>query len=198
VQSSTAQQTTYNYYSPSLETKQILAYDANIKNQSGEISIYNRGGRVINFNPSLYNIAVVTYSNYQKKSYIRIYGYCDSQGEETYQGEGLLWEYKIGNGYDKFDKLSKDFNSAASEAYSDASLSLNLILNVSYKNFAMKPYYEFYNVLTSEPINYQDANKIIDEAMQAYNLAQKFDISLSLDNCDGEKLFQWWQANLKK
>jgi hypothetical protein len=42
------------------------------------------------------------------------------------------------------------------------------------------------------------ANKIIDEAMQAYNLAPKFDISLSLDNCDGEKLFQWWQANLKK
>jgi len=191
-------QISYNYYAPSLETKEILGYDANIKNLSGKIVIYNSGGRVINFIPNLYTIAKIDYSNYEKRSYILIYGYYEPSGEETYSSEGLLWEYRISDGYDKFDKVRRDFYSAASEAFNDASLSLKIVLYASYKDFARKNYFEYYDVANSEIIAEQDAKKMITEARENYDLASKYDLSLYLNDIDGEKLFKWWQANLKK
>jgi hypothetical protein len=107
-----ANQIAYQYYMPSIKPMQVLQYDDKIGNQSGEIQIYNEGGRIENFNVIPYIIVDISYSNYEKHSYIIVTGYYEYPGEMTPNSVDLLWRGRILKGYAYWDRVRSEFNSA--------------------------------------------------------------------------------------
>jgi hypothetical protein len=190
---------TYNYYLPDIKPMQIIKYDKNADKYYGEIDIYNGGGRVRDFRPTLYTIGTISYSNYQKNTNIMFYGYYNYPGEESQNFEGLLWKYNIDDGYMQFNNISSEFGTSARGNYSDASLTLAIILRATYQDFYGKYHAEYFNVTTGTRLGAETGMKI-DEATKNYNSAQKLGLSMSLSdlNLDGTKLFQFWNSNLKE
>lgn len=190
---------TYNYYLPAIKPMLINNSQSSSK-YSGEIDIYNGGGRIRVFDPLIHTICNIIYSNYQKNTYITFYQYYDGAGEESANFEGLLWKYMITNGHDRFDKLSSEFNNSSKENYSDASLNLTITLHATYYDFYNKYHSEYYNVLTSDLMDTETTSTILNEANTNSGLASKFGLSMWLSdtNIDGSKLFQFWYSNLRK
>lgn len=191
----------YKYYIPSIISIQNLQNSDPNKNQAGEVVIYNAGGRVVDFRPNLYTLAVVDYANYMKNTYILISGYCDYPGQELLSREGVLWKYKVLNdGYLRYNAIQGQFNGSSSKALGDATLRLMLIMNSSYKDFTKtRSYNEYYDVLQSRSLASQDADKMISEANANNALAgSKLSLSLYDPNVSGEKLYAWWFSTLKK
>ncbi len=185
---------------PSLKYMQAQKQDTVTGERIVELSIYNVGGRAENLNVTLYTIANICYSNYQKNSYINARDYCEPPVIAPPGSNALIWSSQIKKGYDRFDKVRTDFNATSSTSLTDATISIKPIAVVSYQDFMKKKYFlEYYDFANNYIIsNVEEGKTIIDEANNNENLANRLGVSSSLYLTNGQSIYKLWAANLRK